>query len=63
MLIGVLARVLYTLNVKLPKLPKINVERESAPVPEKKTTKTPYVTREAQVSSDTDLLRKLEQAT
>jgi hypothetical protein len=63
MLIGVVARILYSLNVTLPKLPKINVEHEPAPSPERKSTKTPYVTREAQVSSDTDLLRKLEQAT
>ena len=61
MLIGVVAWVLYVLNVKLPKLPKINVEQEYAP--EKKTTKTPYITRESQTSSDTDLLKKLEQAT
>ena len=61
MLLGVLARVFYTLNVKLPKLPKINVEREPAPAPEKKSTKTPYVTKESQTSSD--LLSKLEQAT
>ena len=43
----------------MPKLPKIDVERESAP--EKKQTKTPYVTRESQTSSD--LLNKLEKAT
>jgi hypothetical protein len=49
------------LNVTLPKLPKINVERESAP--EKKPVKTPYVTRESQTSSDSDLLKKLEKAT
>ena len=61
MLIGVAAWVLYSLNVTLPKLPKINVERESAP--EKKQAKTPYVTRESQTSSDSDLLKKLEQAT
>ena len=61
MLIGVLARVLYTLNVKLPKLPKINVEREPAPAPEKKTAKTPYVTKETQTTSD--LLKIAEQAT
>ena len=60
MLLGVLARVLYTLNIKLPKLPKINVERESAPV-KKVTQKAPYVTKESQTSLD--LLNKLEQAT
>ena len=32
MLLWVIARVFYTLNVKLPKLPKINVEREPAHV-------------------------------
>ena len=62
MLIWAIARVLYTLNIKLPKLPKINVEREAAPV-EKKTAKTPYVTRESQTTSDSDLFKKLEQAT
>ena len=61
MLIGVLAWVLYVLNVKLPKLPKINVEHEDAPAPERKSAKTPYVTKESQTSSD--LLNKLEQAT
>ena len=61
MLLGVVARVLYVLNVKLPKLPKINVEKESAPTPERKSTKAPYVTKESQTSSD--LLSKLEQAT
>ena len=61
MLIWVLARVLYTLNVKLPKLPKINVEREPAPAPEKKQAKTPYVTKETQTTSD--LLKIAEQAT
>ena len=60
MLIWVVARILYALNVTLPKLPKINVERESAP--EKKSTKIPYVTRES-TTSDSDLLKKLEQAT
>ena len=61
MLLWVLARVLYTLNVKLPKLPKINVERD--PVPEKKQAKVPHVTRETQVSSDLDLRKKLAEAT
>jgi hypothetical protein len=56
------ARVLYVLNVKLPKLPKINVEREEAPK-QKQTKTTPYVTRESQTNSDLDLLKKLEQAT
>ncbi len=62
MLLGVLAWVLYVLNVKLPKLPKINVEREEAPK-QKQTKTTPYVTRESQTTSDSDLLKKLAQAT
>ncbi|MBQ5945049.1 hypothetical protein IJL65_01240 [bacterium] len=44
------ARVLYVLNVKLPKLPKINVEREEAP--KQKPTKAPHVTLESQTTSD-----------
>ena len=63
MLLCVLGWVLYILNIKLPKLPKINVERESAPISEKKQSKTPYIIRESQTTSDTDLLKKLEQAT
>ena len=61
MLIGVVGWVLYVLNVKLPKLPKINVEKEDAPAPERKPAKTPYVTKESQTSSD--LLEKLGEAT
>ena len=61
MLLWVLARVFYVLNVKLPKLPKINIEKESAPAPERKPAKTPYVTKESQTS--TDLLEKLDKAT
>ena len=61
MLIGVIVRVLYVLNVKLPKLPKINVEREEAPKP--KQVKAPHVTLESQTTSDSDLIKKLQQAT
>ena len=61
MLLWVLARVLYVLNIKIPKLPKINIEKENAPAPERKPTKTPYVTKESQTS--TDLLEKLDKAT
>ena len=46
MLIVVIVWVFYSLNVRLPKLPKINVEHE--PSPEKKHVKTPYVTKESQ---------------
>jgi len=59
MLLGTVVRVFYTLNVKLPKLPKINVERE--PAPEKKPAKAPYVSRESQTTSD--LFKIAEQAT
>jgi hypothetical protein len=61
MLLCVLGWVLYVLNIKLPKLPKINVEREPAPAQDKKQAKTPYVTKESQTS--TDLLEKLDKAT
>ena len=40
---------------------KINIEKESAPAPERKSAKTPYVTKESQTSSD--LLEKLDKAT
>ncbi|MBR4633809.1 hypothetical protein IKO50_02350 [bacterium] len=56
-----MAWILYVLNVKLPKLPKINIEKESAPTSERKSAKTPYVTKESQTS--TDLLEKLDKAT
>ena len=59
MLLWTCAWVLYVLNVKLPKLPKINVEREEAP--KQKSAKAPHVTLESQTSSD--LLKKLEQTT
>jgi hypothetical protein len=61
MLLCVIARVFYTLNVKLPKLPKINVERDPVPASERKQSKAPYVTKESQTSSD--LLEKLDKAT
>ena len=61
MVIGVIVWIFYSLNVSLPKLPKINIERESAPA--KKSNKTPYVTRESQTASDSELLKKLEKAT
>lgn len=61
MLLGVVGWILYSLNVTLPKLPKINVEREPAPAQDKKQAKTPYVTKESQTSSD--LLEKLDKAT
>ena len=63
MLLCVVARVLYSLNVSLPKLPKINVEQDPIPAQDKKQSKIPYVTRETKVSTDNDLLKKLEQAT
>jgi len=54
------ARILYALNVTLPKLPKINVEREAAP--ERKPAKVPHVTLES-TTSDSDIIKKLQQAT
>ena len=60
MLIWVVIRILYALNVTLPKLPKINVEREAAP--ERKPAKVPHVTLES-TTSDSEIMKKLQQAT
>lgn len=56
--VAVFIRIFYKLNVRLPKLPKIDVQHDQAP--DKKTIKTPYVTRESQ--TDSDLIAKLQQA-
>lgn len=58
--IAVVVWLLYSLNVTLPKLPKINVEHD--PVPEKKqsakSSNGPYVTQES-----SDLMNKVQKAT
>jgi len=61
LLIWVFAWILYKLNVSLPKLPKINIEHESAPEKKQKSESRPFVTRESQTTSD--LLKKISQAT
>ena len=61
MIILLVAWILYSLNVSLPKLPKINVEHESAP--EKKQLKGSNSSHETKQASDSDLLKKLAQAT
>ncbi|MDD3868498.1 MAG: DNA translocase FtsK [Candidatus Absconditabacteria bacterium] len=60
----VLGWFLYTLNVKLPKLPKINVEKYEQPVAkrEQKSGTKPYITRESHTTSDSDILKKISQA-
>jgi len=60
----VLIWLLYVLNVKLPSLPKINVERYEKPPPrvDQKSEAKPFITREAKVTSDSDLFKKVSQA-
>ncbi len=60
-LVWVFVRIFYKLNVKIPKLPKINIEQESAPKSAQKSEWHPFVTRESQTTSD--LLKKVSQAT
>jgi hypothetical protein len=63
--LAVLVWLFYALNVKLPSLPKINVEHYEKP--EKKsdssTASRPFFTKETKVTSDSELLRKVSQAT
>ena len=61
MIILLVARILYSLNVSLPKLPKINVEHE--PAPERRSSKSSNSSHEVKPASDSDLFKKLEQAT
>lgn len=57
--------VLYTLNVRLPKLPKVNVEQYQKPLQKDRKVEIrpdkPFITRESQTTSD--LLKKVSQAT
>lgn len=63
--LAVLVRFFYVLNVKLPSLPKINVENYNKP--EKKSdssmTSKPFITKETKVTSDQELIKKVTQAT
>ena len=59
----VIGWLLYVLNIKLPPLPKINVTQYEKP--QKKTEKSdgrPFITREAKITSDSDLFKKVSQA-
>jgi hypothetical protein len=62
--LALLAWMFYTLNVKLPSLPKINVERYEKP--EKKADTSagakPFITKESKITSDSELLKKVSQA-
>ena len=53
--------ILYTLNVKLPSLPKINVEQYDKPQKKAETSK-PFITKESKITSDSDLFKKVSQA-
>jgi S-DNA-T family DNA segregation ATPase FtsK/SpoIIIE len=54
----------YALNVKLPSLPKVSLHQEDKPAPKKaEPAAKPFITRETTISSDSDLLKKVSQAT
>ncbi|MDR0861119.1 MAG: hypothetical protein LBO09_09470 [Candidatus Peribacteria bacterium] len=59
----ILLWIFYVLNVKLPSLPKVSLHQEEKPVPRNEETKKPFITREAKITSDSELLRKVSQAT
>lgn len=63
--LAVLWWLFYVLNIKLPSLPKINVEKYEKPQPKKNESKSdgrPFLTKEAKVTSDSDLFKKVSQA-
>lgn len=63
--LAVLVWIFYALNVKFPSLPKINVEHYEKP--EKKSDSSPvsrpFITKETKITSDSELRRKVSQAT
>ncbi|MDR2416509.1 MAG: hypothetical protein LBD75_08190 [Candidatus Peribacteria bacterium] len=65
MALVVLIWLFYALNVKLPSLPRINVEHYEKP--EKKSdipsSSKPFLTKETKITSDSELLKKVSQAT
>ena len=59
--IGILIRFFYRLNIKLPKLPKINVEIAKYERKENlKKEQSPLITKEISINSDEDILKKVE---
>ncbi|MDR2541757.1 MAG: hypothetical protein LBD11_08740 [Candidatus Peribacteria bacterium] len=59
----ILVWVFYVLNLKLPSLPKVSLHQEEKPVSRHEESKKPFITREAKITSDSELLRKVSQAT
>jgi hypothetical protein len=64
--LAVIIRIFYTLNVKLPSLPKVSMEQYEKPssirTPERNEGK-PFLTRESKITSDAELLQKVKKAT
>ncbi|MDR0369140.1 MAG: hypothetical protein LBH96_00970 [Candidatus Peribacteria bacterium] len=53
------------LNIKLPALPKINVEKYDKHQSKRNDSKSeskPFITKESKVTSDSDLIKKVSQA-
>lgn len=58
--------ILYSLNVKLPSLPKVSMEKYDKPSPrhseQSSESKKPFITKEVTITSDAELRRKVEKA-
>jgi hypothetical protein len=61
----VIVRIFYALNVKLPALPKVSMEHYEKPLPRhsERSEGKPFITRETKITSDAELLKKVEKAT
>jgi hypothetical protein len=54
----------YSLNVKLPSLPKVSLHQEDKPAPKKAESATKsFITRESKITPDSEILAKVSQAT
>ena len=68
LLLGAIVYLLYVLNVRLPKLPKINIEQSEKPIKKEKKTDSkederPIITISRPDISTDDILEKVSQAT
>ena len=68
LLLGAIVHLLYVLNVRLPKLPKINIEQSEKPIKKEKKTDSkederPTITISRPDISTDDILEKVSQAT
>ena len=68
LLLGAIVYLLYILNVRLPKLPKINIEQSEKPIKKEKKTDSkederPTITISRPDISTDDILEKVSQAT